>query len=298
MSNKLKFIKAWIIIAPIIATLDMICWTLQFSNEDAFYNLDAYLGALPNFMDNIFPSVVEIQGSDVTMGYVYTAGLLVALTIAAMQYEKRLVKTEEDKKEEKIKVKTEEIFTITEVPTEEPRIPLEKVNHFYGLLELKLEYFNPVNKSVDDLDKLKKEYLRMIVEKLKNKFEQVKFSVSDKIFLYSDEFSVFNGLSDDLVTLYKIFYDLDYDKGIKTDLLLSFWTDVKKVDMKKGLNVLTRINNLQYWNKVVVSDVFSFKYDEETEKIYDLIPLGPSRLDMEDENGRDIEMDMFYLKKK
>ena len=48
----------------------------------------------------------------------------------------------------------------------------------------------------------------------------------------------------------------------------------------------------------MVSDVFSFKYDEETEKIYDLIPLGPSRLDMEDENGRDIEMDMFYLKKK
>ena len=88
--------------------------------------------------------------------------------------------------------------------------PIENINHFYGLFELKLEYFNPIEKSIEDLEKLKKEYLRMMVEKLQIKYTIVKFPASDKIFFYSERFSVFNSLSEDFVKLYQIFYDLNF----------------------------------------------------------------------------------------
>ena len=90
---------------------------------------------------------------------------------------------------------------------------------------------------------------------------------------------------------------MDYDKSIKTDLLLCFWSDYKKVDIKTGLKITQKINVLNYWNKVVVADKFPLRYKLEQNKIYDVVPLGPARLDMKNSDGHDMEIDLFYVKK-
>lgn len=290
-------LKIWAALSPFLGVFYLVAWFIQFANEEAFVNIDMMAGWLPMIFDSIMYASVELHGEEYSFGYIQCAAVLIFTTIVAMNLEKKLSKSKIELEEKEIERRAQKALTSQKQKENKRTAPIENINHFYGLFELKLEYYNPMEKSIEDLEKLKKEYLRMIVEKLQARYSTVKFSVSDKIFFYSDRFSIFNSLSDDFIKLYQIFYDLDYDKAIKTDLLLCFWTDYKKVDVKTGLKITQRINVLNYWNKVVVADKFPLRYKLEQNKMYDIVPLGPASLDMQDSEGKDMEIDLFYVKK-
>ena len=290
-------LKIWAALSPFLGVFYLVSWFIQFANEEAFVNIDMMAGWLPMIFDSIMYASVELHGEEYSFGYIQCAAVLIFTTIVAMNLEKKLSKCKIELEEKEIERRAQKALTSQKQKENKRTAPIENINHFYGLFELKLEYYNPMEKSIEDLEKLKKEYLRMIVEKLQARYSTVKFSVSDKIFFYSDRFSIFNSLSDDFIKLYRIFYDLDYDKAIKTDLLLCFWTDYKKVDVKTGLKITQRINVLNYWNKVVVADKFPLRYKLEQNKMYDIVPLGPASLDMQDSEGKDMEIDLFYVKK-
>ncbi|MBQ8634680.1 hypothetical protein IJ425_00820 [bacterium] len=301
MGNNLKPIviltKIWAAASPFLAAIYLVSWGLQFGNEELFAEIDMKIGALPMIFELAFPSYIEYHGSQIGMSYIHCAGFIIITTIISINLEKVLHRKMRLKENEKFEQKIKQMEEAHEQKKIVKKLPIENINHFYALFELKLEYYNPTEKDPQDLAKLKKEFSRMIVEKLQNKYPTVKFSVSDKIFIYSNNFSLFNPISEDLAKLYKIFYDIDYDKSIKTDLLLSFWCDIKKTDIKKALKIMSKINELNYWNKIVVADKFPEKYNLENDRIYEIIPLGPSRLDVQNDDGQDIEMDLFYIKK-
>lgn len=300
MGKRLKIVSSlvnlWACISPVLAAIYLIVWTVQFADMQKFWGIDMYIGFLPKIFNILFPVYVEYHGIQIIMSYVHCAGFLIITTFIAFKYQRMIFKmqrkNEDDELQEKIKLFEERK---EEIP-KESKLPIEKINHFYSLFELKLEYYNPINKSLDDLEKLKKEYSKILVEKLKVKYPKVKFSVSDKIFIYCEDFSLINEFCDDITKLYKIFYEIDYDKLIKTDLLLSFWTDFKKVDMKTALKIMNGINKLNYWNKIVVNDKFAKRYELES-KVYDLISLGPARLDVQYNDKNELDIDLFYLKK-
>lgn len=290
-------LKIWAALSPFLGAIYLVSWFIQLANEDLFVEIDMIVGWLPMIFDSMAYHSIELHGQEYSFGYITSAAVLIFTTIVAMNAERKLSKLKEENEEKAILKRAQKALTSQKQEENKRTAPIENINHFYGLFELKLEYYNPIEKSVEDLEKLKKEYLRMIVEKLQTKYSTVKFSVSDKIFFYSDRFSIFNSLSDDLVKLYQIFYDLDYDKAIKTDLLLCFWADYKKVDVKTALKITQRINVLNYWNKVVVADKFPLRYKLEQNKMYDVVPLGPASLDITDSEGKDMEIDLFYVKK-
>ena len=290
-------LKIWAAMSPFLGTFYIVSWAIQFADEDLFVQIDMVAGWLPMLFDSMAYFSVELHGQEYSFGYIQAAAVLIFTTIVAMNLERKLSKLKIENEEKEIQKRAQKALTSQKQKENKRTAPIENINHFYGLFELKLEYYNPIEKSLEDLEKLKKEYLRMIVEKLETRYSTVKFSVSDKIFFYSDRFSIFNSLSDDIIKLYQIFYDLDYDKAIKTDLLLCFWTDYKKVDVKTALKITQRINVLNYWNKVVIADKFPLRYKLEQHKMYDVVPLGPARLDMADSDGHDMEIDLFYVKK-
>ena len=41
---------------------------------------------------------------------------------------------------------------------------------FFGLFEMRFEYLNGLGKSFEDLEKLKKEYIKLVVKKIKEKY--------------------------------------------------------------------------------------------------------------------------------
>ncbi len=297
LDSVIVFSKIWAALSPFLGAIYLVAWAVQFANEELFLEIDLIIGALPSLFDSVIYFTIDYHGEEYTFGYVWCALLMIITTIIAMKAENKLTKLKVENQEKEIEKRAQKALTSYKQKENKRTAPIENINHFYGLFELKLEYYNPIEKPVEELEKLKKEYLRMIVEKLQTRYSTVKFSVSDKIFFYSDRFSIFNSLSDDFIKLYQIFYDLDYDKAIKTDLLFCFWSDYKKVDMKTALKVTHRINILNYWNKVVVADKFPLRYKLEQNKIYDIVPLGPARLDMTDAEGQDMEIDLFYVKK-
>jgi len=301
MGQHLKLIsillRIWSAASPFIAAMYLIVWTFQFANEELFNQLDVSIGFLPMIFDLIHPVYIEFHGSQIGMSYVHCAGFLILTTIAAFKLDKVVFRIHRLKQDKELEERVKRFEQKQQQKIIKQKYPIEIINHFYALFEFKLEYYNAIDKSIEDLEKLKKEYSKMITQKLEAKYPEIKFSVSDKIFIYSNNFSLFNNLVEDLNKLYKIFYDIDYDKSIKTDLLLCFWCNIKKVDMKTGLKITSKINELNYLNKVIIADKFPEKYKNEKDKIYEIIPLGPSRLDVQDENGQDIEMDLFYIKK-
>ena len=293
-------IKNWIAVSPVLALAYLVIWIMQIFSKDMYYEFNTYFGHLPRILDFIFPVYSEIKGEEISMGYVYSAGIAILTTVIALKLDKKmdiLIRLKKNEALENRVLKMEE-KRAKKIKEEKKKAPNPKKIDFYcGLFEIKLEYYNPINKSIEDLEKLKKEYIKMITNKIKDKYPTIKFVSSDKIFMYSVKFKDFNQLVLDLNRLYKIFYDLDYEKSIKTDLLLSFWCDFKKVDIKSAYKIVSRMNNLRYLNKIIVSENFALRYKIEKEIIFDLIPMGMQRLDAIDENSEDIELELYQIKK-
>lgn len=301
MGKRLKIISllvnCWAYISPFLAAVYLLFWLVQFFDMETFWEMDMYIGFLPRIFNMLFPVYVEYHGTQIIMSYVHCAGFLIITTFIAFKCEKIIFKLQTQNQENDIKEKFEQIEKESQKVPEEPKYPIERINHFYALFELKLEYYNQFDKSLEELERLKNEYSKILMEKLKIKYPKIRFSLQDGLFAYCDDFSLINDFCADVVKLYKIFYEIDYDKLIKTDLLFCFWSDYKKTDMKTAFKIVSHINKLNYLNKIVVSDKFALRYENEQNKIYELISLGPVRLDVEYEFNNALEMDLFYLKK-
>lgn len=301
MGKKLKIISllvnGWAYISPFLAAIYLLAWLVQFFDMEMFWEMDMNIGFLPRIFNILFPVYVEYHGSQIIMSYVHCSAFLIITTFIAFKCEKIIFKMQVKNQENDIQKNFKKIEQKSEKAPEEPKYPIEKINHFYSLFQLKLEYYNPIDKSLEELERLKNEYLKILTDKLKMKYPKIRFSLQDGIFIYSDNFSLINDFCADIVKLYKIFYEIDYDKLIKTDLLFCFWTDYKKADMKTAFKITSNINKLNYLNKIVVSDKFAKRYENEINKIYELISLGPARIDAEFAQKGELEMDLFYLKK-
>ena len=188
LSIALKLLKIWITISPFLAVAYLIIWLIQIFNQDLFIDFDAIFGLLPLIVDTFIYVPVDINGSEITMGYVYSAGITIFTCAVALQLEKKLDKLKKIKENQAFEKKVAKIeqkkIKNEEKEKEKQEKELKKIDFYCGLFELNLEYYNPVNKTLEDLDKLKKEYTKMISDKLKEKYTTLKFAQSDKIFIY------------------------------------------------------------------------------------------------------------------
>ena len=174
---------------------------------------------------------------------------------------------------------------------------IQNLTHFFGLCELKLEYSEKSNsKSIDDLKKLKKEYSKMIIQKLKAKFPYIYYTGTDKIFFIGNDYEIVDNLILDFVQYFKIFQEIDNKKMIKTDLILSIVGGNQHNNVKMMYKFLLKMNELKYLNKIIVNDKFATRYNQMQNNKFEANSLGFSHIEMNINNL--IETELYNLRKK
>lgn len=272
---------------------------MQFFHEELFAVFNDYLCFLPNLIDDIFYRTTDIFGKEVSNGYVYSAVVLTALCILCHKLDNILDKKRTDfladleEKQANITIKKPQQKVRKHSSTE-----LLKYNTFYGLLELKLKYYDEtVDRSAEET-RLTVEYSKLLVKKLQEKYPSVKFSANDKVFFCCQGFINFDSFLTDLIKVYKMIFNINDKHQIKTSYLLSFWIAEINYQPENALRFLLKINALNHINKVIISNKFTKRYDMLEERRYDYSGLGESKLLATKKDEDDFDINLFYLKKK
>lgn len=300
IKNLITIFQILKIFSPFMALIYLIVWVTGVFSGNIFSFLDKFFGLLPNLIENFLYIETNIAGNKITMGYVYAACFMIFLSFASkkvlVQLDK-LRRIHENKELEKRLLAQKELRKMKEKRKKEK---VFKRNVFFGLFEFKLDYFNYYGKyknEAQELKKLKMEYCKMMAERLELKYPKIKFLIAEELYFMCDDFSVFSGVTRDIVKLFKGFLNIGDKKGIKTEMLLSYWAGDKKTNAKETYNILSRINRFNYVNKVVVASGIYFRYLEEHENdAFEFVPLGASKLMGVILDGVDLDINLYIVK--
>lgn len=280
-------IKTWIFVNLAMALAYFLVWLSSIFYRNLFYKLDKYFGYFPKLADRIFSSQIDINNFEISLSYVFISMFFVVISIAIllvkrnfsilMNFEKTIKKDMELKKEQ---VKNKKTVIQSQTP-------------FFGLFEMNFEYLNSFNRLNNDLEKLKKEYFKILVNKLKEKYPNIQFIATNKIFIVSSEFEFFDNLLSDIVKIFAIFQKLNNEKFIGTSFLLSFEMGMQNTNHKKMYRLLSKVNDLSYYNQVIVLEKFAKKYKYILEKKFSSNVLDSCMI-ASDEFG-EINVDLYSL---
>ena len=295
--NLFQFIK---VCSPILASIYLIVWAFRIMTDDFYLFLNKIFGLLPSIMDKIIYVESDIGGKDVSMGYPYAACLMIIVMFISMKITNHLDKIRRLQENKELERRVNAQKEIKKMKEKRKKEQIYRRDVFFGLFEFKLDYYDYCGKfksDVQELKKLKVEYCKMIANKLKTKYPKIKFIIADRLFFMCDDFSVFAPVTKDL---FKLFYGLvaiGDKKNVKTEMLLSYWAGDRTTNAKGTLNILSKINELNHINKVVVSSGVYFRHVEDVQnKCFDFIPLGASKLINAMSDGEDLDINLYVVK--
>ena len=298
-----KLIKFFIFLkyfAPFMAFIYLCAWTIGVFSESFYIFSRKLIGLFPLIIEKIIYVEADLAGKDISMSYIHCACIFMVVMFISAKSIARLEKVQklyENKELERRVVAQKELKKLKE---KQKKDVICKRNVFFGLFEFRLDYFNYYGKfksDIQELRKLKIEYCKMIVGKLKEKYPKIKFISAEKLFFMCDDFSVFSSVTKDIVKLFKGFLNIGNKKGIKTEMLLSYWAGDKNTNAKGTYKILERINELNHINKVIVASGIYFRYMEEHEKdAFEFAPMGASKLINIDSSGGDLDLNLYMIK--
>ena len=285
----------WKTICPFLGFAYIVGWLTMIFEDPMFYLINDLIGWLPSHIDALFLHQTSLFGESYPMGYIYSAILVIISMYLVFRFQIYVNDCKMIKENETKIVEVKKAKQINKI-AQKPKDVTYKYTHFFGLLELNLEYVDDFNKSNEDLIKLKNEYLKMLVNKLRDKYSNVKFELTDKVYMISDDFLIFDPFLLDISKLHKIFVELDNQKAIKTGLILSFCCGNENNNVQFVEKVLQKVNNLKYINKVIVINEFQAKYKAMKARQFDFFSLGLLRIEVD--KHKEVDVDLYYLKKK
>lgn len=290
VSKTIILLKLWIVISPLVAVTFLAVWLTRIYNPPVFKQLHLIFGYVPDLIDNLFLIQADINGMDIPMGYVYVATVFIVSTLIAIKIENNIIdsqlKNEMSQSESNLRKRS----LAQKQRLGEKNIKTEEGAYFFGLFEMKFEYLNVMGKSIEDLEKLKKEYSKMLINKMKEKYPEVQYVVSNKVFMISNEFSIFDSFLTDIVRFFRVFQEINNEKCIGSSLILSFDCGDAKTNPKEVYRFLSKINDLCYLNKVIVMEKFVKKYKYVLTKQFITISLGLSKIEIDNQNEIDVEL--------
>ena len=145
------------------------------------------------------------------------------------------------------------------------------------------------------LEQMKLHYSKMISDKLKLKYEHIRFATTNKLFFKSNNFKELEFFIEDVLKLYQPIYDINKEHNIQTKLSFILWVDNCDRNSREIYNILLNINKTNVADKIIVNDVISTKYTQISQRKYTPISLGTSKIFID--NYNDIDVELFYLKK-
>lgn len=284
----------WKGICPFLGFAYLSTWLSQFFDERLFALMNEAFGLFPNFINKLMPAQTDLMGMDVPMGHIHAAAVIIVSMYVATKLETYASKLKAVKEKE---IADAAIRKMEREKKAKEKQYVQNLTHFFGLCELKLEYSEKDTlKSIDDLKKLKKEYSKMIIQKMKAKFPYINYAGTDKIYFIGNDYEVVDNLIIDFVQYFKIFQEIDNNKMIKTDLILSIVGGNQHNNPKVLYKYLLKINELQYINKIIVNDKFATRYCEMSNNKFEASSLGFSHIEMSINNL--VETELYNLKKK
>lgn len=299
--------------SPFMAVVYLGCWLIQAFNQNLFKFIDLFFGILPHLFDKFARVETELFGSTVTMGYVHSACVFVAffyfsniLIVKAEKLEKiqkneelkkRIEKKQAFQKLRQAELEKQKKERVEKQVDSEP-LPLNR-KMFFGLFEFQLEYFQVYGKNPSDLRKLNIEYSRIMSKKLKEKYPDVEFMTEDKIFFVCKDFSKFGIFTKDVLTLFKTIMQTNMIQSIKTGMSFSYWAADDLSNKDEIFRILTKINELGYVNKIIVSSGIYFRFQmEEYKKHFAFDPLGASKLSgVYEDKDIDFDIELYSITK-
>lgn len=291
----LRFGVFWKIFSLILAIFYLFVWSAQFFNMSLFIKLDGNFGSFSNWFNMIHPLRYRILNIQTYLGYIFCSLVFIVNFLVVFIFEKAIQKKYllHQKKQTEAKIRKINQKKEEELIKQKPFIP--NLTKFYGFFDLKLELLKP-NEAQIDLTRLKNEYFKIILKNLEPKYPTFKFKIGNKLFLFCDDFSLVDALLEDILKLFNVFKELDDKKKITTDYLLSFEAGSDNSNLEFIFKVLSRVNNFQKYNEIIVLDKFAEKYKKNKIKKFHLNQLGIKKIEME--NFNDINVEMYQMKQK
>lgn len=299
MQSRLKillfFLKCTKGILPIGAFACLVAWTLQFTNAIAYRQINKLIGAIPEIINKYIPVTSDINGTDVTMGYIYFALVLLALMVVISKIQKVLLRyVPQETNFSKMDFSTINIPQPTPtMPTKKDKVMLNTV--LYGLIEIN---FSPNISSSSkmitfDLNQLKYQCTNMIADKLETKYPDIKFTKTDTIFFSTENYSQFNDILNDIKKLYGIVLNINKKNSINSDITASFHFTNKSQSIKTAYNILNKINKLNNHNCFIATENASILHSTIKNKSFNFIPIGKWELRNAGIANENISIDLY-----
>ena len=293
----LLFIKY---ITPLFAFLYMVVWVVQIFDEKLFGFLNILFGLLPRMLSSIIDITTEIRGVEVQMSYVYVAGIFVAIFLISskiasiLEHKIRVWQIEENRKNrlKKTDIKTEILKDAIDKEVIDESTSLEA--YLYGLFEFK---FKIDEKDMDEIIiQLAKQFVKMLSEKLKEKYPSIKFVIFDKMFFVANNLYYFEEINKDISKLCKVFKKISLEKNIKMDVLLSYVAFDAYKDPKQVMSKLREINKFGVTNKIIVSEAIYKRCAGNSKINLSFSPLGVYKI-LDNKTNNDIDINLYYVER-
>ena len=175
-----------------MACVYLITWFIDWVHPALFLKFDAFLGFFPNIFNAIFKKSIDFGYRQIPIGYVLTSFSCVLINILGGRFAKHLVETK--KKEVEAEQRRKFIVEAQNKKAKQQQVTKQAQYKevFFGLFEINLEYFDSYGKNLEELEELKGEYYKLIVEKLETKYKKIKFTIKNRIFFFSSNYSLLN----------------------------------------------------------------------------------------------------------
>jgi len=295
LEKKVKIAKYLRIFAFAMACIYLGMWFLDWIYPALFVKLNPIFTLLPSIFDHFIKATADFGYRQIPMGYVWSA-----ITCVLLQ---RICKKQAEKFEEQRQIEIEQEhnrrFIVEErarKAKEEERVRNAKYREvFFGLLEFHLDYLDNYGKDYSELEKLRLEYCKILVNKLKAKYEKINFITKDKVFFLSSQYNLLYLVTKDILRVIDVFIKVNRDNKIRTNILFSYWVDSKTANKMSVFRALSQINELGYVNKIIFpNDVYLKIEAKEKEPWCQVSPIGACKL-FKVNNEDDLDVDLYEM---
>ena len=295
LDKKIKIFNIIKVVVIIMAVVYLVTWAIRIANPVLFRKINVFLGLIPSIFDAVMPVKADFGYRKIPMGYVYSAiacvisWFVISHHINTLLDKKRIEAEEQEKKKfinETRNKRAEERKRV--------RSSIYK-NTFYGLFELDVNYSDNFGKDLKQLETLKFGYYKILVKKLQTKYFDVEFVTKDKIFFVSNEYRLMYSITKDILKILNIIIQTSRDNELNVNMLFSYWMDSQNANKMNVFNILSKINSLDNYNKIIISnDVYLKIIGQESIPWCDVESIGRVTL-FKVNNNQDLPVDLYKL---
>ncbi len=288
----LSYIKA---LCPILSALYMALWFIGFSPLVIPQKFIDVVEIFAQMIRNIVHIEIPHKDTPVDMTYII-CGLVFMAFFFVITFFIKVVKeliAHDDRVKHKGKVVEQDIVNKSLELDYEAEI--KRFCVFVILFDVNLKFLNEnLADTTIDLEEFKTTFYSEISTVIRAKYKNVKFMMSDKLFLAQNSFDIFDTFISDLLSLLEEFVKKCANENVNVEFSTSI--DALKSDKNifSYIDILEKIYSFNYKNRVIITSAFKTRYEILNRQRYRFNSIGVSRFFSG--QGRHQDFELYELK--